>query len=216
MSEAELRTARVLAEEEEEGPAAEPAGIVDELFAIQVRETRERLKMSQGELARRMSARGFPYYQQTVRRIEDGRRKVSVGEAKALAEILGTTVDRLTWPGREASAAVLLDLSIGRALQAYEQIASWTATLLWALAQLGTTVGETEDKTFREVEKMQEILREAAEVLKLTPEAAVEMGRKDHEEGRGVHEEDERGESDNDMPDRNEPPDQMSRATTTR
>ena len=33
------------------------------LFAIQVRETRERLKMSQGELARQMSTRGFPYYQ---------------------------------------------------------------------------------------------------------------------------------------------------------
>jgi DNA-binding transcriptional MerR regulator len=45
-----------------------------------------------------MSARGFPYYQQTVRRIEDSQRKVSVGEAKALAEILGTTIDGLTEP----------------------------------------------------------------------------------------------------------------------
>ena len=98
MTEPELHPSRVLTEEEEEGPAAEPAGVVDELFAIQVRETRERLKMSQGELARQMSTRGFPYYQQTVRRIEDSRRKVSVGEAKALAEILGTTIDRLTEP----------------------------------------------------------------------------------------------------------------------
>ncbi len=98
MTEPELHPFRVLTEEEEEGPAAEPAGVVDELFAIQVRETRERLKMSQGELARQMSTRGFPYYQQTVRRIEDSRRKVSVGEAKALAEILGTTIDRLTEP----------------------------------------------------------------------------------------------------------------------
>lgn len=45
-----------------------------------------------------MSARGFPYYQQTVRRVEDSQRKVSVGEAKALSEILGTTIDRLTEP----------------------------------------------------------------------------------------------------------------------
>ncbi|MGH3201088.1 MAG: helix-turn-helix transcriptional regulator [Streptosporangiaceae bacterium] len=191
MPEPELHPSRVLTEEEKEGPVAEPAGVVDELFAIQVRETRERLKMSQGELARQMSARGFSYYQQTVRRIEDGRRKVGVGEAKALAQILGTTVDRLTWPGREASAAALLDMSIARAEQAYEQIASWTATLLWALGQLGTTVGETEGKSFREAEKMAGILREAADVLRLTPEAAVEMGRRDHEEGRGVHEEDE-------------------------
>jgi DNA-binding transcriptional MerR regulator len=96
MAEPELRPSRVKAEGE--GPDAHPAGVVDELFAIQVRETRERLKMSQGELARQMSARGFPYYQQTVRRIEDSQRKVSVGEAKALAEILGTTIDRLTEP----------------------------------------------------------------------------------------------------------------------
>ena len=66
MTEPELHPFRVLTEEEEEGPAAEPAGVVDELFAIQVRETRERLKMSQGELARQMSTRGFPYFQQTV------------------------------------------------------------------------------------------------------------------------------------------------------
>ena len=71
MTEPELHPSRVLTEEDEEGPAAEPAGVVDELFAIQVHETRERLKMSQGELARQMSTRGFPYYQQTVRRIED-------------------------------------------------------------------------------------------------------------------------------------------------
>ena len=213
MSEPDLRpVSRALAEEEEKAPRVEPAGVVDELFAIQVRETRERLKMSQGELARQMSARGFSYYQQTVRRIEDGQRKVSVGEAKALAQILGTSVDRLTWPGREASAAALLDMSIGRAEQAYQQIASWTATLLWALGQLGTTVGETEGKAFREAQKMQEILREAADVLQLTPEAAVEMGRKEHEEGRGAHEEDERDGSGNATPGRNEPLGRVSRA----
>ena len=95
---AELRPSRVLSHAEGEGPDADPAGVVDELFAIQLHQTRERLKMSQGELARQMSARGFPYYQQTVRRIEDSQRKVSVGEAKALAEILGTTIDLLTEP----------------------------------------------------------------------------------------------------------------------
>jgi DNA-binding transcriptional MerR regulator/transcriptional regulator with XRE-family HTH domain len=213
MSEPDLHPMpRALAEKEEEAPRVEPAGVVDELFAIQVRETRERLKMSQGELARQMSARGFPYYQQTVRRIEDSQRKVSVGEAKALAQILGTSMDRLTWPGREASAAALLDMSIARAERAYQQIASWTATLLWALGQLGTTVGETEGKTFRETQKMQEILGEAADVLQLTPEAAVEMGRKEHEEGRGVHDEDERDGSGNDTPGRNEPLGRVSRA----
>lgn len=63
-------------------------GLTDQQFALIIREARERLKMSQGELARQMAARGFPYYQQTIRRIEEGRRKVSVGEAVALAVTL--------------------------------------------------------------------------------------------------------------------------------
>src|SRR6516164_3759995 len=81
-----------------QAPRPEPAGLADERFAANIREERERRKLSQGELARRMAERGYPYYQQTIRRIEEGRRKVSVGEAKALAEILGTTMDRLTLP----------------------------------------------------------------------------------------------------------------------
>src|ERR1700760_1636093 len=114
---------------EHEGSPPERAGVTDELFAAAVREARERRKMSQGELARRMADRGFPYYQQTVRRIEDGRRKVSVGEAKSLAQILETTIDQLPWPTQEASAAALLDMNIRRAGQAYEEIGRWTGTL---------------------------------------------------------------------------------------
>src|SRR6516225_3147504 len=74
--------------ENEQAPSAEPAGLADERFATNIREERERQKLSQGELARRMAERGFPFYQQTVRRIEEGRRKVSVGEAAALAVAL--------------------------------------------------------------------------------------------------------------------------------
>ena len=159
--------------EEHEGPPPERAGVTDELFAAAVREARERRKMSQGELARRMADRGFPYYQQTVRRIEDGRRKVSVGEAKALAQILETTIDQLTWPTQEASAAAQLDMNITRAGQAYEEIGRWTGTLMWALGQLETTVANTMGMTFHEPRKMQILLREAEAVLKFTPEGAV-------------------------------------------
>jgi transcriptional regulator with XRE-family HTH domain len=173
MSQSADHPATQLEHEENEGPPPEPAGMADELFAAGVREQRERLKMSQGELARRMDARGFPYYQQTVRRIEDGRRKVSVGEAKALAQILDTTMDQLTWPTQEASAAAQLDMNIARAGQAYEEIGKWTGTLLWALGQLETTVAQAKGMTFHEARKMQVLLREAEAVLKFTPEGAV-------------------------------------------
>jgi transcriptional regulator with XRE-family HTH domain len=61
---------------------------IDRSFAGMVHDGRKALKLSQGELARRMAGWGFPFYQQTVRRIEEGRRKVSVGEAAALAVAL--------------------------------------------------------------------------------------------------------------------------------
>jgi DNA-binding transcriptional MerR regulator len=99
--------------------------VVDELFAIQVRSTRERLKMSQGELARQMSARGFPYYQQTVRRVEDSQRKVSVGEAKALSEILGTTIDRLTEPVSAEEAGYRGPTACAAAGITYRQLDYW-------------------------------------------------------------------------------------------
>ncbi len=128
MAEPELRPSGVLFKTEREGTVPDPAGVVDELFAIQVRETRERLKMSQGELARQMSARGFPYYQQTVRRIEDSQRKVSVGEAKALAEILGTTIDRLTEPVSAKEAGYRGPTACAAAGITYRQLDYWART----------------------------------------------------------------------------------------
>ena len=128
MAEPELRPSGVRFKGEQEGPDADPAGVVDELFAIQVRETRGRLKMSQGELARQMSARGFPFYQQTVRRIEGSQRKVSVGEAKALAEILGTTIDQLTEPVSAEETGYRGPTACNAAGVTYRQLDYWAKT----------------------------------------------------------------------------------------
>jgi transcriptional regulator with XRE-family HTH domain len=167
--------------ENEQAPRAEPAGLADERFAANIREERGRRKLSQGELARRMAERGFPYYQQTVRRIEEGRRKVSVGEATALAEILGTTMDRLTWPGRAASAAGMLDETIARGLNGWDAIADGTAELLWAQYQLEVSIAEVERAGYHGSDKIREIAEEARSVMGLTPEDAVAAGRKHHE-----------------------------------
>src|SRR5215469_1645268 len=96
----------------EGGPPGLPAGVADERFAVNVRDERERRKLSQAEVARQMAVAGWAWHPQTQQKIEAGHRKVSVGEAEALAHILGTTVDRLTWPGQVASAAYLMDTSI--------------------------------------------------------------------------------------------------------
>ena len=164
------------------GPSALPAGLADERFAVNVREERERQGKSQADIAKLMRERGWPYHPQTVQRIEAGHRKVSVGEAEALARILRTTVDRLTWPGRAASAAGFLDMTIGHANSYWEQVAAGTASLLYQLRQLATSTGEAERAGCYDSDKVREIVREAHEVLKMTPEDAVEAGRRDYGE----------------------------------
>lgn len=67
----------------------------DLVFARQFRAERERTGMTQDEVAREMVKRGHDFHQQTVYKLENSRRKVSIGEAVDLADTLGVPVDAL-------------------------------------------------------------------------------------------------------------------------
>ncbi|MBD8205528.1 helix-turn-helix transcriptional regulator [Microbacterium sp. CFBP 8790] len=60
----------------------------DAAFAQWIKEARSRAGLSQEELARRMRDRGHDFQQQTVYKLERGARRVSIGEAVALADAL--------------------------------------------------------------------------------------------------------------------------------
>lgn len=61
---------------------------IDHHVATNLRALRERGGLSQDEIARRVSERGFGFTQATVWKIESGQRRVGVGEAVALSEAL--------------------------------------------------------------------------------------------------------------------------------
>ena len=61
----------------------------EENFVKQMVELRI-VKMTQTELARQLTARGLPFHQQTVQRVEKGERPLRLNEALAIAEILGS------------------------------------------------------------------------------------------------------------------------------
>ena len=67
----------------------------DDAFAAALRAAREGAGLSQAELAERMAGRGFDFHQQTIYKIESGRRRVSVGEAATLANLLNVTLQFL-------------------------------------------------------------------------------------------------------------------------
>src|SRR5260370_21645909 len=75
----------------------------EQRFAANLRLLRERQGISQVKLAQEMAARGWPWRQQTVTRLENGQRMIRFGEATALAEILNTPLERFTRP---VSAAI--------------------------------------------------------------------------------------------------------------
>jgi 8-oxo-dGTP diphosphatase len=84
-------------------------------------------------LGQRVAARGWPYYPQTVHRLERGLRKISLGEAADLADILHTTLDRLTWATAEARTVEYLH-SVGYAIvQTHEMVAESVRQLLGAV-----------------------------------------------------------------------------------
>lgn len=68
------------------------------MFALNLREARERMSLSQADLAKRMSALGFRWHQATVYKVENGDRPVKLGEALALAEMLQVPLRELTAP----------------------------------------------------------------------------------------------------------------------
>lgn len=166
----------------EGGPPPIRAGVEDEWLAANVRERRTALGLSQGEVARRMSELGWPWYQQTVRRIEDGSRKAGAGEAKALSRILGTTVDRLMMPGREASTAGVLEMTAHAVFSAWENLAGWTEGLESAQRRLKHAVDEAELGPYADSPLVAGLLTEARQALSLTAEGAVADGRGETEE----------------------------------
>lgn len=76
-------------------------------FAAGVRDERERQGRSQEWLAEQMSARGFKFHQATVHKIESKDRRVSIGEAVTLSEVLGVALERLM--KRQPDAAEVLE-----------------------------------------------------------------------------------------------------------
>lgn len=61
----------------------------DEVFRVQVRQRRTALGWSQQRLTDELVKLGYPWHQTTVAKVEAGQRRLSLGEATALARVLG-------------------------------------------------------------------------------------------------------------------------------
>lgn len=158
----------------EPGEGESPPELTEERFAANLRMTREAIGVSQSTLAEEMAARGWPWRQQTVTRVETGQRMVRLGEAKAVAEILGTSLDKLTQPTGEMRIVEELSEWTHQARSAWLAIKESTVRLLNAKGLLRLHPAATDRKSASE--RVLEAVQDAAHVQQLTPEGAVAQG----------------------------------------
>jgi transcriptional regulator with XRE-family HTH domain len=154
------------------------AGVIDEWVAWNIRLRREALGWSQADLAREMAALGWKWYPQTVHRVEQGQRKVTIGEAEALARLFNVTVDALTWPDMATHTAAWLGMFTARADAAFEQIAAQAQELLFDREHLERALAEIDKHGMTAAEAV----AEARSVLEnADPEQAAAAGRAQYE-----------------------------------
>ena len=126
----------------------------EQRFAANLRILRERQGVSQVKLAQEMAARGWPWRQQTVTRLENGQRMIRFGEAIALASILGVSLNRFTRPVSEALEVEKIRATSARLRESCEAVAAAVCHLLDAqrtAERLQTLNGQVQGDDFVEV-----------------------------------------------------------------
>lgn len=140
----------------------------DTRFAESIKRLREERGWSQGELARQLLAVGMEgFHQTTVSRIEKGERPVRLGEARALARVFDTSVDRMVAPEpREKYIRDVEELfaKVGEDVGRLEAAVKSLTQLDMQLGEAVSTLSEVDDWADPELEeraKKQLILAEA-------------------------------------------------------
>lgn len=86
------------------------SSVIDDVFGENLKKYRERKGLTQEALNNEMVKRGFEFHPTTIYRIEKGRRRVLIGEAVTLAEVLDVPLDQLTSPGEDSERAILFQV----------------------------------------------------------------------------------------------------------
>jgi len=84
-------------------------------FRVQMATRRKALGMTQTDLANRLRARGLPFHQQTIQRVENGERALRLDEAFMIASELESSVEQMVQPLGELLDGVVNVDSLRRA-----------------------------------------------------------------------------------------------------
>lgn len=123
----------------------------DERFAASVKALREERGWSQGEFATRLRDAGLDsFHPTTVARIEKGERLVRLGEARVVADVLGTLVGVMVAPGREGLAVQALQERVNDFTEARRALEAAAGALHLERMILHRELGEVEAGDYAE------------------------------------------------------------------
>lgn len=94
--------------------------------------------MSQNELSKRLTARGLPFYQATVQRVESGERAVRLDEAFVISEVLDASLDTMiaSYTGPMEDAYLAIARARRRSDLVLADVSDWFAELMDEFDQL--------------------------------------------------------------------------------
>jgi transcriptional regulator with XRE-family HTH domain len=143
-------------------------------FGENVRRYRDYRDMSQADLAREMSARGWAWHQSTVYKIEHGERRTDAFEVHDLAAALRISIDRLFWAGAEANEIAMIDNRVATLRSAWRETALAHARLRAARSSAGSVLDQSRQSKYERARQAAEDI--AAELEASTLESALAEG----------------------------------------
>lgn len=121
-----------------DSPRTEPTGAIEERnFIANMKRLREAAGLSQGELAQRMNANGWDkFHQTTISRMEKGAQPVRLGEARGIADALGTLVGPMLLDDRVSEKWWELDQAVRAIRDLGSQIGTGVVEYMWQQVML--------------------------------------------------------------------------------
>lgn len=116
-----------------DSPRTEPTGAIEERnFIANMKRLREAAGLSQGELAQRMNANGWDkFHQTTISRMEKGAQPVRLGEARGIADALGTMIGPMLLNDQVSEKWWELDQAVRALRDLGSQIGAGVVEYMW-------------------------------------------------------------------------------------
>jgi transcriptional regulator with XRE-family HTH domain len=158
----------------------------DRRVGANLRRLREAANVTQVELAKVMTNLGWQWHQSTVARVEAGQQAVRFAEAEAVVQVLGGTLDRLTWAQPETEAVYSItrnSLNLRRSASETTRRLHYHLNLLDSARQ---TLAEHQGSRDRGVLDASRQLE--TDIREWSLEAVLDEARNRHEAGKGLEE----------------------------